>query len=55
VTLGFGHGADYWANFTSTLKSVGYDDVLSIEHEDVLMEPELAVERSVNLLKNVIF
>ncbi len=55
VTLGFGHGAEYWANFTSALKSVGYDDVLSIEHEDVLMEPELAVERSVNLLKSVIF
>jgi len=54
VTIGYGHGADYWANFVSVLKSVGYDDVLSIEHEDVLVDPEAAVERSVNTLRSVI-
>jgi sugar phosphate isomerase/epimerase len=29
----------------------GYDDVLSIEHEDVLMSPEEGVEKSVRLLR----
>lgn len=52
-TLGFGHGAEYWANFVSVLKSVGYDDVLSIEHEDPLIDAELAVEHAVRLLQQV--
>ena len=33
-TLGYGHGAQFWADFVSALRSVGYDGVLSIEHED---------------------
>lgn len=53
-TVGYGHGADYWADFVSTLKAVGYDDVLSIEHEDPLIDAELAVERAVTLLHSVI-
>jgi sugar phosphate isomerase/epimerase len=35
-TVGFGHGALYWKNFVSALRETGYDDVLSIEHEDPL-------------------
>src|SRR5579864_8484043 len=53
-TLGYGHGVDYWANFVSTLRSVGYDDVLSIEHEDPLIDAELAVTRAVHLLQQVV-
>jgi sugar phosphate isomerase/epimerase len=53
-TIGYGHGADYWANFVSTLRSVGYDDVLSIEHEDPLIGAELAISRAAALLKSVI-
>jgi sugar phosphate isomerase/epimerase len=53
-TVGYGHGADYWADFVSALKSVGYDDVLSIEHEDPLLESELAVSRAVAVLQSVI-
>ncbi len=53
-TVGYGHGADYWADFVSTLRSVGYDDVLSIEHEDPLIDAELAVARAVDLLQHVI-
>ena len=51
-TLGFGHGAQFWADFTSALRSVGYDGVLSIEHEDPLMDAEEAVGRAVELLKS---
>jgi len=53
-TVGYGHGADYWADFVSTLRAIGYDDVLSIEHEDPLIDAELAVARAVSLLQSVI-
>ena len=53
-TVGYGHGADYWADFVSALKSIGYDDVLSIEHEDPLIDADLAVARAANLLNSVI-
>jgi sugar phosphate isomerase/epimerase len=56
--VGLPHGGlwarDYWADFVSALKSVGYDDVLSIEHEDPLLDAELAVSRAVGVLKSVI-
>ena len=35
-TVGFGHDALYWKTFVSALRESGYDDVLSIEHEDAL-------------------
>jgi sugar phosphate isomerase/epimerase len=54
-TLGYGHGAQFWADFVSTLRSVGYDGVLSIEHEDPLMDSEEAIERAVALLKSTAF
>ena len=54
-TLGYGHGAQFWADFVSTLRSVGYDGVLSIEHEDPLMDAEEAIGRAVELLRNTAF
>ena len=54
-TLGYGHGSEFWADFVSALRSVGYDGVLSIEHEDPLMDAEEAISRAVTLLKNVAF
>lgn len=39
VTLGYGHGEEWWRQFCAALKLVGYNDVLSIEHEDQLMSP----------------
>jgi sugar phosphate isomerase/epimerase len=51
-TLGYGHGTQFWADFVSALRSVGYDGVLSIEHEDPLMDGEEAIGRAVQLLKN---
>jgi sugar phosphate isomerase/epimerase len=35
------------------LRAIGYDDVLSIEHEDVSMSPLEGVSESVALLKRV--
>ncbi len=54
-TLGYGHGTLFWADFVSALRSVGYDGVLSIEHEDPLMDAEEAIGRAVGLLKNTVF
>ena len=53
VTLGYGHDEAWWNRFCLTLAMVGYDDVLSIEHEDQLMSPEEGVRKSVDLLRRV--
>ncbi len=55
VTLGYGHGEAWWADFVTALASAGYDDVLSIEHEDFMMSPVEGVEKSVALLNRVTF
>ena len=36
-TVGYGHGAEFWTEFVSTLRMIGYDGMLSIEHEDSLV------------------
>jgi sugar phosphate isomerase/epimerase len=53
VTLGFGHGEEWWRQFCYRLKMAGYDGWLSIEHEDVLLNSLEALEKSVALLKGV--
>jgi sugar phosphate isomerase/epimerase len=53
VTLGHGHGEDFWSDFCAALERAGYDDVLSIEHEDQTMDPVEAVGESVALLRRV--
>jgi sugar phosphate isomerase/epimerase len=54
VTLGFGHGESWWRDFVLLLRQVGYNDVLSIEHEDVSMAPLEGVKKTVAFLKNII-
>ncbi len=54
-TLGYGHGESFWSDFVSALRSVGYDGVLSIEHEDPLMDASEAITRAVNLLNRTVF
>lgn len=53
ITLGFGHGAEWWRQFCYRLKMGGYDGWLSIEHEDVLLNSLEGLEKSVDLLKGV--
>jgi len=53
VTLGYGHDDAFWRSFCLALRRVGYDDVLSIEHEDQLMTPLEGVTKSVELLRRV--
>ncbi len=53
VTLGYGHSELWWRDFVIQLRQNGYDDVLSIEHEDNSLPPLVGVEKSVDLLRNV--
>ncbi len=53
-TVGYGHGVDFWKDFVSTLRLIGYDYVLSIEHEDSLMSAEEGFLKAVDFLKNVL-
>lgn len=53
-TLGYGHDATLWKQIVSELKVQGYDDTLSIEHEDGLMAPKEGLEKAIALLKECI-
>ena len=54
VTLGYGHSEIWWRDFVIQLRQNGYDDVLSIEHEDFSLPPVAGVKKSIELLQNVI-
>jgi sugar phosphate isomerase/epimerase len=53
-TCGFGHGEDWWRAFVSTLRMFGYDDVLSIEHEDSLLSAEEGLKRAARFLNQIV-
>ena len=52
-TVGYGHGYEVWKDIISTLRLVGYDDVLSIEHEDSLMSTNEGMQKAIAFLKEV--
>ncbi len=53
-TCGYGHGAEWWKEFVSTLRMFGYDGVLSIEHEDSLMSPEEGLRKAAQFLSEIV-
>ncbi len=53
-TVGYGHGSEWWSELISTLRLVGYDDVLSIEHEDSLMAVDEGMSKAVALLQSIV-
>ena len=53
-TCGYGHGAEWWREFVSTLRMYGYDYVLSIEHEDSLMSPEEGLTKAADFLAGIV-
>ena len=53
-TVGYGHSAEVWNNIISTLKAVGYEGAISIEHEDGLMSPKEGLEKAIAFLKEAI-
>ncbi len=53
-TMGYGHDLKVWKNIISMLKKVGYDDVISIEHEDSLMSPAEGLSKAISFLREVL-
>ena len=53
-TVGYGHTQSFWKDFVSALRLVGYDDVLSIEHEDSLMSTNEGFQKAVKFLREII-
>ncbi len=53
-TVGYGHDRLTWKNIVSALRLAGYDDVLSIEHEDSLMTPNEGLQKAIAFLKEVL-
>lgn len=53
-TVGYGHDLKTWADILSALRLVGYDYVVSIEHEDALMSVEEGFRKAVDNLNTLI-
>jgi sugar phosphate isomerase/epimerase len=54
ITLGIGHGEQWWRQFCYRLRLNGYDGWLSIEHEDIILSRMEGMRRSVDLLKSAL-
>jgi sugar phosphate isomerase/epimerase len=54
-TVGYGHGESHWKDVVSTLRMVGYDGALSIEHEDSLTSSREGLEKAVDVLDRAVF
>lgn len=53
-TCGYGHSLEWWKDFFSTLRLVGYDGPISIEHEDARMSSQEGLTKAVEFLKQCI-
>lgn len=50
-TIGYGHDVKVWKDMLSALRLVGYDYVVSIEHEDALMSTDEGLRKAVAALR----
>ncbi len=53
-TVGYGTGESVWRDIVSNLRMVGYDHVISIEHEDSLMTSDEGLKKAIAVLKGVV-
>lgn len=53
-TIGYGHDVKFWKDFVSALRTVGYDGVISIEHEDAMMSNEEGLRKALAVLQEAI-
>ncbi len=53
-TIGYGHSLQVWKDITSALRLIGYDYVISIEHEDALMSFDEGLRRGFDLLNQAV-
>jgi sugar phosphate isomerase/epimerase len=50
-SIGYGHGAKVWKDIMSAFRLIGYDYVVSIEHEDALMSTDEGLAKAIATLK----
>jgi sugar phosphate isomerase/epimerase len=53
-SVGDGHDVLFWKRFVSALRVVGYDHVLSIEHEDSLASTDEGLTRAIGTLRQAV-
>jgi len=53
-TIGYGHDIKVWKDIVSALRMVGYDYVISIEHEDGLMSFDEGMSKAMSALKEAV-
>ena len=53
-SVGYGNDMTYWRDMVSNLRLVGYDYVMSIEHEDSVMSVDEGLAKAVYFLKQAI-
>lgn len=53
-SVGYGNDYKYWKDIVSALRVVGYDYVLSIEHEDALASRDEGFRKAVTFLQEVV-
>lgn len=49
-SIGYGHDTKTWKDIVSALRLIGYDYVISIEHEDALMSADEGLAKGVDVL-----
>ncbi|WP_424006238.1 sugar phosphate isomerase/epimerase family protein [Haloferax denitrificans] len=54
-SIGYGHDEGHWKDVVSTLRMVGYEGALSIEHEDALTSSKEGLEKAVDVLSRAVF
>ncbi|MFU8773767.1 MAG: sugar phosphate isomerase/epimerase family protein [Anaerolineales bacterium] len=52
--IGYGHGTKVWKDIVSALRLVGYDYVISIEHEDALMSFDEGIAKGMAALQEAV-
>jgi len=50
-SIGYGHDVQTWKDIISALRMIGYDYVISIEHEDAMMSTDEGLAKGIALLK----
>ncbi len=53
-TIGYGTDIKLWKDMISSLRKIGYDGAISIEHEDGLMSPREGLEKAISFIKEIL-
>ena len=53
-TVGYGSSIESWKDMMATLRLIGYDGAVSIEHEDGLMSVKEGLEKAITFMQDVI-